>query len=327
MDKSTIEQIIRYAAKAPSSHNSQPWRFKVRKNVVELHPDFRRTLPVVDPNRRELYISLGAALENFVVAARAHGFDATVDLFPGGDAYIRITLRPMRVAPTEHDRSMLTIMKRRQSNRRPFNMKPIPDGNIARLRNVTPELGTSMEIVDGGSGKDKIISLIQEADRAQMKDPHYKAELLSWLRLNKHEAEAYRDGLWNRAMGTPTLPSGRFGRILTRPFLTPNAQFKRDRAVLETASHFIIFSVDNRSRASWVLAGRYFERVALCATELGLSMSHFNQVFEVPGVVSRLRKYLGLSGVHPVLMVRIGFAAQMPHSLRRPLKDVVTYLD
>ncbi len=327
MDKSIIEQLIRYATKAPSSHNSQPWRFKVRENVVEIHPDFRRSLPIVDPNRRELYISIGAALENFVVAARAHGLESTIDLFPRNDSYIRITLHASRAKVTEHDKSMLTIMKRRQSNRRPFQAKKIPNGAIARLRNVPTELGVSMEIIDGGGGKDRLMELIKEADYAQMKSRDYKTELLEWLRLNDHEARSQGDGLWSRTLGTPILPSGRLGRMITRPFLTPRAQWRRNRILLESTSYFVVFSVDTRCRASWVLAGRYFERVALYATELGLSMSHFNQVFEVPGIVSRLKKQVGLSGQHPVLLLRLGFTSPAPHSLRRPIADVVTFLD
>lgn len=326
MDKVTLEHIIEYAIKAPSSHNAQPWQFRVKGDVIDLCPDFSRCLPVVDPNRRELYISLGAALENFIIAARAFGYECNVKLFPRGDSRIRITMRYRGGVTSQRDKAQLAAMKKRQSNRRPFTTKQITPGVLAQLRNVQPEHGTNMEIVDGGGGKESILRIVKDADIAQLSNKHYVAELLRSCRMNAREAYATHDGLWSRALGMPPLPSGRVGRLIARPLLTPGAQYVRDRALLQSSSHFLIFSVDGRNRTSWVLAGRYFERVALRSTELGLSMSHFNQIFEVPGFVARLRREVKLAGVHPVLMVRIGYAPPMPRSLRRPVKDVVTYV-
>lgn len=54
--------LVRYAVRAPSSHNSQPWLFRVVGDTLELRADRGRRLPVVDPEDRELTISCGAAL-------------------------------------------------------------------------------------------------------------------------------------------------------------------------------------------------------------------------------------------------------------------------
>ena len=51
-------ELVEYALKAPSGHNTQPWRFKLTSKGLDIYPDFSRSLPVVDGNNRELYISL-----------------------------------------------------------------------------------------------------------------------------------------------------------------------------------------------------------------------------------------------------------------------------
>ena len=53
--------LIRLAARAPSLHNTQPWRFKVSQDALELYADPKRQLRV-DPDGREMLISCGAAL-------------------------------------------------------------------------------------------------------------------------------------------------------------------------------------------------------------------------------------------------------------------------
>jgi nitroreductase len=63
-----IQKIIEYGIKAPSGHNTQPWKFTVNGNEVRILPDFDRALPIVDADNHALYISLGCAAENIILA-------------------------------------------------------------------------------------------------------------------------------------------------------------------------------------------------------------------------------------------------------------------
>ena len=65
---SESQKIIEYATKAPSGHNTQPWKFEVSENEIQIHPDFHRALPIIDPNNHALYIGLGCAAENTILA-------------------------------------------------------------------------------------------------------------------------------------------------------------------------------------------------------------------------------------------------------------------
>ena len=65
--------MIAQAVKAPSGHNTQPWLFKIAEGEIDILPDFTKSLPVVDPNHRELFVSLGCAAENLCIAAAHKG--------------------------------------------------------------------------------------------------------------------------------------------------------------------------------------------------------------------------------------------------------------
>jgi nitroreductase len=57
-----VEKLASAAARAPSIHNTRPWRFRVTSDPIELYADQTRWLRYVDPDQRELLISCGAAL-------------------------------------------------------------------------------------------------------------------------------------------------------------------------------------------------------------------------------------------------------------------------
>jgi hypothetical protein len=78
-----VAGAVELATRAPSVHNTQPWRFRVGSDRVECFADFSRQLPVLDPTRRQLYVSCGAALHHLTVALRAAGYASDVRLTPG----------------------------------------------------------------------------------------------------------------------------------------------------------------------------------------------------------------------------------------------------
>ena len=74
ISSANFEFLVAQAVKAPSGHNTQPWKFRQNESAVEIYPDFDRRLPVVDPDDRELFVSLGCATENLCLAAQTKGY-------------------------------------------------------------------------------------------------------------------------------------------------------------------------------------------------------------------------------------------------------------
>lgn len=123
--------IIKYAAKAPSGHNTQPWRFSFTENTISIKPNFNVSLPVVDGDNRELYISLGCAVENLLITATHFGY--VTHILQSDNTEIRVKL--MRSNQVEKD-SLFYQIERRQTNRSLYNGKKITDLQIEKQQAI-----------------------------------------------------------------------------------------------------------------------------------------------------------------------------------------------
>ncbi len=68
-----LQDFVRYATLAPNSHNTQPWKFRLGNNAVIILPDLTRNCPVVDPDDHHVFVTLGCAAENLMIAANSRG--------------------------------------------------------------------------------------------------------------------------------------------------------------------------------------------------------------------------------------------------------------
>src|SRR5262245_63085516 len=95
-----MTSVIEAATRAPSMHNSQPWRFRLRADAVDLLVDTDRQLPVADTSGWASRIACGAALFNLRLALAAHGTPATVRLLPDRyDPRVVARLTPLPARP------------------------------------------------------------------------------------------------------------------------------------------------------------------------------------------------------------------------------------
>lgn len=122
---SDFDFLVAQATKAPSGHNTQPWLFKQTNSSIEIHPDFTRKLPAVDPSNRELFVSLGCAAENLCLAANSKGYKAAVSVDDGtGVITVSLTKRSVEADP------LFVQIDRRQTNRSGLQRQRNPVGNI-----------------------------------------------------------------------------------------------------------------------------------------------------------------------------------------------------
>ena len=161
-----------------------------------------------------------------------------------------------------------------------------------------------------------------KGNEIQMADIAFKNELLSWMRFNKKQVEATHNGLSYLVFGNPPLP-----RILARPivslFLKPNAQNKSDRKKIDSSSHFVVCTTQRDTIEEWINLGRTLQRFLLKATEIGISYAFLNQPCEVAVLAFDLREKLPVNKEYPTLIMRIGYAKQIPYS---PRKEIETLL-
>jgi len=316
-----IIELIRYATLAPSGHNTQPWKFSITGDCIRIFPDFTRALPVVDPDNRELYISLGCALENLMIAAKYAGYDPEVEYFPAGepDECLLVTLKHNNVT---EDNNLFQAIPRRHTNRREYNKQQIPSSDLKKIESVPTEEGvTSLVLTEPGAIKE-IINLVREGNSIQMNNDAFMDEITSWIRFNDSEAELHLDGLTSRAMGRASV-SGWLGRMFMRIFVSAKSQSKTDEKNIRSSSALMVVISKKNDKKSWIDVGRSFERIALTLTTLNIESAHLNQPCEVPQLKNQLQQHLALGSAHPQLLLRIGYAEPLPRSPRRPHQHVL----
>lgn len=310
---------IRYAVLAPSSHNTQPWRFTVDGSVLGLYRDPARRLPVVDPDDREQIISCGAALLTLRTALAHFGRDVAVRPFPrgpGADLLARVTVTGDSGSPDARTADLFAAILQRHTSRHAF-VGPVPEPVVAELCWAAELEGGRLCVVPPDHQAD-VAYMIADADLTQMDDPRFRRELAHWMRGN-HTRRG--DGIPGAALGLTELQS-MMGPLVVRTFDVGMAQAAKDQELVRHSPVLAVLTTDRDDRHGWLAAGQALQRVLLEATVAGLRASFLNQPIELPSMRARLRTHLQLAG-HPQLLLRLGYGPPGEPTPRRPLADVV----
>lgn len=313
-----LEELVRCATLAPSSHNTQCWKFALQDQAIAVMPDLSRRCPAVDPDDHHLFVSLGCATENLVQAALAHGLkaEALVDASAGG--VVRVRLDPTRAVASE----LFDAIFERQCTRAEFDGQPVSAEERKRLERAGTGNGVQLLILDDKAAMEQMLARVVAANTVQIDDPAFVDELKHWIRFGDAEAVRMGDGLFTRASGNPAVPRWLGERLFSGFFTAKNENDKYAKQVRSSAGIAVFVSAAN-DKAHWVEVGRCYQRFALQATALGIRNAFLNQPVEVASMRPQLARDLGLGARRPDLVVRFGRGGVMPRSLRRPVSAVL----
>lgn len=311
-------EIIRYATKAPSGHNTQPWHFSFSENTISIKPNFEVALPVVDQDNRELYISLGCATENLLIAATHFGYEAQV--IQRDNSMIKVELTKSDQLTED---ALFYQIERRQNNRRVYNGKIINEELLKTLQSVPMDENIKIHFTEIGSPlADTLTQYIAKGNEIQMNDKSFREELLSWMRFNSAQVKQRGDGLSYKVFGSPSLPE-MLAKPIIRLFLKPDKQNQSDMKKIRSSSHLVLFTTMHNTTEEWIELGQLLQRLTLTATQSGIASAFCNQLCEVASLAKELQKSLPINGGFPTLLLRIGYASLMPYSPRKKLEDVI----
>ena len=316
-----IVEIIRDAAKAPSGHNTQPWTFEVNDHRIIIRPNFERKLKVVDADNHALYISLGCALENLILSAKAHSLEPQVILdFNQGKDEILVDL--IKSESVEKD-LLYDYIDHRQCTRTPYDANPAAESVLEQLRG---EVKNDLVNIIFFTDKNKINELepfIIEGSNTQFNNKQFIDELVNWIRFNKNDAQRKGDGLWASSLGFPNMPY-LVGNLVIKRFFTARSEVKRWKNLIQKSAGFALFVIKGNSKEEWVKLGQSFQRFGLKATQLKLKHSHVNMPCEEVKVRKKMIQYFKIeNGMQPLLLIRFGYSKAMPYSFRLPLEKVL----
>jgi nitroreductase len=310
----------RHAMLAPSSHNSQPWIFRVKGATLDLYADRSRGQPVVDPRDRELTIACGAALYIIRITLAHFGSDSGVKLLPDPrdpDLLARVTLEGPVEAPAR-THQLYDAVHRRRTNRRPFKRQEIPAQVLARGIAAVEAHGGRLERILDSTGKAAIAHLISDADRIQMADAAFRQELAQWMHSNRSER---RDGMPGSALGMGDLAS-RLGPTVVRHFDLGGGLARRDRELATGAPALGVLWTRRDTPRDWLRAGQALAALLLNLQADSVSASFLNQPVQVAALRGELRSLIDCPG-SPQLVLRLGYAAEVPATPRREPDEVI----
>jgi hypothetical protein len=312
--------MLNFAILAPSSHNTQPWLFRLQGHEVELLADRTRTLPVSDPLQRESVISCGAALHHLQLATRYFGYNSRVELFPNlnePDLLARLSLGLACETDTE-DILLFNAIQKRRTNRLPFSEDAVPGSLLGVLEETARECGAWLHIIQDEESRYQTASLIEHADRAQWKDKQFRTELAAWTTSNNSPR---RDGIPGYAEGNGDLKS-QAEPLLIRRFDMGKGRAARDRELALFSPVLAVLGTDVDTRFEWLRLGQALSAILLRARVENVWASFLNQVIEVPETRSSLGGIVGRNGF-PQILLRLGFGSEVSPTPRRPIREVI----
>jgi nitroreductase len=311
------DYLIATAARAPSVHNTQPWRFRVGEYVIELRADVRRKL-LVDPLGREMLISCGAALFGLRLAVRSLGYLPAVELLPD-PAQLRLlaTVRLGAAAPmTARERQMLDALPHRHTHRGPFAPGPLPAGLVAGLQHDALSEGAELVLIDQAIAYQKLAGLADAVSRLREPNPLARADMRRWSRDPDDPA---RDGVPAHAF--PANAGRRPGQLPQRDF-----DLGRGLGLLPAggpppaATAVLITRGDGR--ADWLRAGQALHRLLAHAAGSWVFASLYTEPLEADVIRALIKERLALPGA-PQMVLQLGLADTAHATARRPPADLI----
>ena len=313
-----LKDIVRFATLAANSRNTQPWRFGLSDNRIDILPDFSRRTPAVDPDDHHLFISLGCAAENLALAAGNRGRPGQLRFDAAAESSIVYEFTTGVARASE----LFDAISKRQSTRAEYDGKPVSAPDLARLASTASVDGVDVIFITERTQIDKIRDLILAANTAQLADKVFVKELKNWLRFNPSQALTSGDGLYSATSGNPALPTWT-GLLMFDLMVRPKSENDKYARQLNSSAGIVVFVAAKEDHEHWVRVGQASQRFPLQATALGLKHAFINQPVEVAQFRPELAALIGAPSQRPDILMRFGYGVALPYSARRPVEAVI----
>lgn len=312
--KEQITSLLSYAILAPSSHNTQPWRFEITAGGVSMFADRVRALPANDPDDRELTISCGCALMNLRVAAAHEGVGVTFDRAPdsGDDELLAVISFRQDGSLSNDEAGLFTFIEGRRTYRKRFAPREVTTAILDSLSAAASEEGSWFEVIESEESRQKVAELVAEGDSIQWSSPSWRRELAAWMHPRRRG-----DGLTVPGLVAP------IAQLVVRTFDMGKKIGAKDRQLADKSPVLAVIGAAGDSVADWLAAGQALERILLAAHSQGLQASYLNQPIQVASLRPKLENILNQNGF-PQILLRLGYPEEVIDAApRRPLDEVI----
>ncbi|GAA1636883.1 Acg family FMN-binding oxidoreductase [Catellatospora bangladeshensis] len=305
------------AARAPSIHNTQPWRWRIHASTADLYLDASRQLHVTDPDCRLATVSCGAALHHAQVALAAAGSATEVRLLPQPDNPLHLaTITAIaRARPVPDAQRLRQAIEVRHTDRRPPKQQPIPTDVMPLLQATAATHLSGLQPLD----RDKVLELaaaITQAQADETADPATRRELDTWTGTDRHSGAGIPDANILTGPTSTTVPNRDFGHIGTLPV---NDQHD------DAATYAILYGYADDPRA-WLRAGQALSDIWLATTAMNIALLPFSAAVEPPRtreLVNRLLIGIGYAQLAIRLAIPDPTQGDAPRTPRLPTTETI----
>ena len=304
--------LLHYASLAPSSHNTQPWRFQVTDRSVRFFMDRERWLRCADPDQRELHLSVGCAVQAFVRVLPHFGLLGAVTYKPDDrqpDCLVDVLVRHAEGGPERP--SVLHLFSERHTSHGDFvDREPTPS-LLAELQAAAEHHGVDLSLIREPSQRAEAAYWLAQAEARQYADPAWREELAHWI----------RQGVF----GTNWLIS-RLGSMAVRYLDMGSSTVRKDEAHLQQAPVLAVLTCRRDEPVSWLCAGQAFMDICLLLAREQAAVQPMSALVEDREARARLAGLCVPADRHPVHPFRVGYevGGEQRQSPRRPLDEMLS---
>jgi nitroreductase len=319
-DHETICAALSLATRAPSVHNTQPWRWQVNTDRLHLYAERGLQLPTTDPDARDLIISCGISLHHCVAALAALGWQSRVHRHPDLDDPEHLAaVEVYRQPPTEVDVTLAAAIPRRRTDRRPYSSWNVPTGYIAQMGARAMRAGVMLRQVES---LPRLQEIVAQAARQHASSYDYLKELTTW------------SGRYASVAGVParnTPPARLADQVSQRIFAGPALTKSPAATALDDNAVVLALGTRYDGVVPRLRAGEATSLVLLSATALGLATCPITEPLEIAETRALVRTEVFGENGYPQMLMRVGWAPvdadPLPATPRRSLPDAVTCAD
>jgi nitroreductase len=318
LDTRVLQNAVLVACRAPSVHNSQPWRWVAEGDRLRLYVDRYRAVPGADDSGREAIISCGAMLDHLRVAMLAAGWQARIERLPNPND--RDNLASIEFSPvdrvTDADRLRCQAILQRRTDRLPLGRPTNWDIFAPVLRLAVDGSLATLDVLSDDD-RPQLVRASQLAEAVRRDDWSYHLEL-DWWTSPFVEGEGVPAG---------ALASDREHRRVDvgREFPVRSHQDRRPEVAVDW-SKILVLSTPKDSRADVLRCGEALSTVLLECTMAGMATCTLTHLIEVDESRDIVRSLIARHG-EPQVLVRAGIAPPTepvtPPTPRRPLDEVL----
>jgi hypothetical protein len=248
-----LKEILRYATLAANSHNTQAWRFALTDASAGILPDYERRTPVVDPDDHHLFASLGCAVENLSLAARASGRSGDVAFDETHGGVVALSLATGAAVESK----LFQAIPQRQCTRSLYSGAAVPAEQLKLLEEAARIDGVDLILITDRDRLETVLDYLIAANSAQISNAAYVAELKRWIRFNPAAALAARDGLFSACSDNPTMPTW-IGNLMFPLAFTTASENSKLAAHVRSSAGMAVFVGKEINKAHWFKAGRAY---------------------------------------------------------------------